>query len=236
MFSRTQLLLKQTVEDVKRFSYFWNIATQLIYIVYLTYAVASGARFLPFNIALLVLSVFYFVLSVFLQKVMERVSAKNRRRVKDAFMLSRRLLQLVIVGTSLYTIYAEQVEVVTISVLFSMVSALCFVANVVIDFVTRVVTSRFEAFRIAFEEDYEEVRPYVEKAFEIGGGMVNVIKKGASVVSGVKSAFKTIGSIVKSPGEKLMKRKQKMAELKNHEEDPEPILIEGASLTEDDGE
>lgn len=177
MFDNTRRLFHETVEDVKRLSLWVNLLTQVVYIAYLIYAVATTARYLPLNIALLALSLAYFIAHLTFTVKGERASRKVQKKVRDVFVISRRLIQLVIVASSLLIIYRDQVSVVTIPVLFSLVSALTFVLNVVIDVITRVVTARYQLFEAAFKDDLEELSET---------GLGKVVKFGAKLISGKK--------------------------------------------------
>ena len=57
----TKMAIKQTITDLKRTDYIRNVATQVIYIIYLIYTLIAGAGYLAANIVLLVLSVSYTV-------------------------------------------------------------------------------------------------------------------------------------------------------------------------------
>lgn len=157
MFDRTTAFFKQTADDVKRMSTWMNIISQMIYITYLCYAVFTGARYLPLNIVLLALSTIYFVLHIIFCIKGESASKKVKKRVRDGFLASRRLIQLVIVSTSLITIYRDQVNVVTIPVLFSIVSALTFVLNVIIDVLSRLISAKFAELGVLIKADFNDV-------------------------------------------------------------------------------
>ena len=61
MLDYTKMAIKQTITDLKRTDYIRNVATQIIYIIYLIYTLIAGAGYLAANIVLLVLSVSYTV-------------------------------------------------------------------------------------------------------------------------------------------------------------------------------
>ena len=61
MFDYTKAAVKKTVEDFKKLDYVRNVATQILYIVYLIYAVCVSAGKLWADIPLLALAVAYFL-------------------------------------------------------------------------------------------------------------------------------------------------------------------------------
>lgn len=61
MLDYTKMAIKQTVSDLKKTDYIRNVATQIIYIIYLIYTLIVGTGILALNIVLLVISTSYFV-------------------------------------------------------------------------------------------------------------------------------------------------------------------------------
>ena len=155
MFDNTTRLIKKSLEDAKRIARFGNIVAQLVYIAYLVYAVATKAGFFYLNIALLCLTIIYFVVQLVLDG-RPQTERKIKRRVKSAFKLTRRLIQIAIVGSSLLGLYIDKVSIVTLPVLFSVVSAGTLVINLVLDLFIYMMSLYFESFEKAFNQDREE--------------------------------------------------------------------------------
>ena len=59
MLDYTKMAIKQTVSDLKKTDYIRNVATQIIYIIYLIYTLIVGTGILALNIVLLVISSFF---------------------------------------------------------------------------------------------------------------------------------------------------------------------------------
>ena len=80
MFNNTLALFRKTVEDVKRLSRIISTLTLVVHIVYLTYSVATGAKWLPLNVSLLVLAVAYLCVQIAFQKKGNKLDKKQKRR------------------------------------------------------------------------------------------------------------------------------------------------------------
>ena len=61
MFEYTQLILKKTINDIKRVYYICTLSTQVLYIAYLFYAVISASGTFITNLIMLIASSAYFV-------------------------------------------------------------------------------------------------------------------------------------------------------------------------------
>lgn len=156
MFDRTTALIHQTVDDIKKISFYVNLVSQIIYIAYLVYAVVWTPKYLPLNIVLLVLSVAFFVLFLLFRYKGDLIPKRVKGRITDAFKIARRAVQLVVIVTSLVAIYNTQPSVVTLQMLFSLASALTFVLNVIIDLIVHVVSARFALFELAIKADVND--------------------------------------------------------------------------------
>ena len=102
MLDYTKMAIKQTITDLKRTDYIRNVATQIIYIIYLIYTLIAGAGYLAANIVLLVLSVSYTVFFLTITSCGKTPEGKN---VKNAgtkiYVWAKRLIKLFTLGLTI---------------------------------------------------------------------------------------------------------------------------------------
>ena len=80
MLDYTKMAIKQTISDLKKTDYIRNVATQIIYIIYLIYTLIVGTGYLALNIVLLVISTSYFVFFLTMTSLGKTPEAKPSKR------------------------------------------------------------------------------------------------------------------------------------------------------------
>lgn len=94
----TKMAIKQTITDLKRTDYIRNVATQVIYIIYLIYTLIAGAGYLAANIVLLVLSVSYTVFFLTMTSCGKTPEGKNVKRGHENLCMGETSHQIIHFG------------------------------------------------------------------------------------------------------------------------------------------
>ncbi len=158
MLDYTKTAIQKTIDDYKRVDYFRNIITQLLYVLYLVYAVCTNTGYLWVDITLLSLAVSYFIF--FMIMTQGKPLAPIRKTQKFVAVLYRRcrqLLKLFTLGVMLYGIYFTTQNVTAWSVLLSALMIVGWVLQIIFEVLIRIFISRGQMIIEAMEADLEVV-------------------------------------------------------------------------------
>lgn len=156
MLDYTKAAIKKTVDDFKRLDYIRNLATQILYVAYLTYAVLTPAGKLWADIPLLVLSVAYLV--VFLVATTQNATQEKKKAKQVCTIVYTRCKQVIKLFTivvMLYGIYAATTHVTAFSVILSALTIVGWILQVVFEVILKYFLSRAHFILEGMEADYE---------------------------------------------------------------------------------
>ncbi|MBQ8685005.1 MAG: hypothetical protein IJ514_02390 [Clostridia bacterium] len=158
MFDYTKAAITKVVDDFKRLDYVRNIATQILYILYLVYALVAGAGIFIANALLLLLSVAYFVFFMIVTTgKLTRAKAQTRKTVRRVFTRCKQLVKLFTLGVMVYGIYAATTHVTPLSVVLSALLIVGWVLQLVFEVVFRFFVNRASFLIEGLEADYENL-------------------------------------------------------------------------------
>ena len=89
MFEYTRATLDKVVNDLKRSVTVFNFSSQIVYILYLIYAIIVPVGFLYINIALLTLASLYFIFYIIYYSKKGRFSKEVKETVKHSFSFAK---------------------------------------------------------------------------------------------------------------------------------------------------
>lgn len=173
MFEYTKHVFDQTVEDVKRITNAVQLATEIIYIAYLVYAIAVSAGIVAVNVALLIISAIYFAFTLVMN---EREAGKNDKKfkgsVKKAYKISKYIIQIPTLVVAIITLSTVESDRVTFSLLFTVLMILGYVMSVLLSVLTAVVESRAKRFMVAIEADVEPIMKVINGIKKLKGDKI----------------------------------------------------------------
>lgn len=159
MLDYTRAAIEKTIADFKKIDYVRNVSTQIIYIAYLLYAVFTPAGKLWADIPLFVLSLAYFIIFLIVTKPN---ASKNMRKVKKISLTIYKRTKLVVrfftLLVMLYGIYAATTHVNVWSVVFSSLTIVGWILQVVFDVVLRCFINQFNLIYQGLRADFEEIK------------------------------------------------------------------------------
>ena len=164
MLDYTKTAIRKTIDDYKRVDYVRNIATQLLYILYLAYAVfenvSARAQIGIFwvNATLFCLSVCYFVFFMIMTggKPLEPPK-RTQKFVGVLFKRSKQLLKLFTLGVMVYGVYATTKTLTPIGVVLSALMIVGWVLQIIFEVLIRIFINRAQLIIEGLEADYENL-------------------------------------------------------------------------------
>ncbi len=155
MFDYTRMIIEQTVTDVKRVLYGFQVGSQLIYISYLIYALITGTGIWYANATLLALACLYFIFFLSTTDYGKTPDGKVlKRKIKTGYVWSKRLIRLFTIGVAVYDI-ATADSTNSISTLLTALMIVSWALEVLLDLILRIIEARFELVKEAVEADVE---------------------------------------------------------------------------------
>lgn len=155
MLDYTKAAIKKTIEDFKKIDLVRNIATQVLYLVYLLYAVCVGSGFLPVNIILLTLAAAYFAFFLFV--TFRGVKKQIKRTVRTVYGYCKHLLKLFNLGVMIYGISLTAGHVTPVSLLLSSLMIVGWVLQILFEVVFKFFLNRAQFILEGMEADYENL-------------------------------------------------------------------------------
>lgn len=158
MLDYTKAAIKKTVDDFKRVDFYRNVLTQLLYILYLSYALCTNAGKQWANIPLLILSVAYFI---FFMIMSHGETSKKKKQTKTIvtriFKRCKQLIKLLTLIVMLYGIYATTQRVSPFSVILSAMMIVGWILQIVFEIILRIFVGRVQFIFEGLEADYEKL-------------------------------------------------------------------------------
>ena len=167
MFNYTIAAFKKTVNDCKNLLYWTGFFMQIIYLVYLGYAIfTSVAGNQIVNICLGALSLAYFIFFVVLTKAgKDKDASKKGKTVKEVFVWMKRAVRLYTLGVMIYGIFQTITTVTPLSVVLGVLMVATFVLEIIFALLTYIVEKRLSIFLSAIMHD---IRPVTETTRNVG--------------------------------------------------------------------
>lgn len=156
MFDYTKMMVDQTITDVKRVFHGYKIASQIIYIAYLVYALIARTGIWYANLALLVLSIGYFAFFMSTTDYGKTPDGKQlTKNVRTGYVWSKRFIRLFTLGVALYDILTTTDSTNSISILLTAMMLIGWAIEVLFDLLIRIITSRIALIKEAIDADVE---------------------------------------------------------------------------------
>ncbi len=144
MLKYTRGVIGDTIDAIKRLARGIEITVQIVYIAYLIVAIALGTGILYANIALLVVSVLYFIYDLAsTREFYTKVQKKHRENVKTTVKITKRLTHIVIITVAIIELStAPKLDAISLIMTFLMIIG--FVISLIFDIAISMVDDRKE--------------------------------------------------------------------------------------------
>ncbi len=153
MLDYTSALLEKTWNDIKRFFYAWNFGTQLLYILYLLYALIFKTGFWFINAPMLFVCTAYFIF--FLYCTRNKTKKILEQRVKTLYKRCKLLINAFSLAIAIYGIYFATIEVNPFSAILTSFMLIGWILGVVFQIIEHIVEKYKALFKEAFKADTE---------------------------------------------------------------------------------
>lgn len=157
LLTNTRYAIGKIIDDIKAFSYYFNLAMQVMYFAYLLYAIGTDRGILWLNIALAGLSIIYFVFYV----ATYNKKADTVRQVKKGARNFHRWCKLagktLTLSVMVYSIYATTEDVSPTSVTLTALMVVAWVLQLLFSLVIGFLEKEKELILEAIRKDMEPI-------------------------------------------------------------------------------
>ena len=160
MLEYTKAAIKKTIEDFKKIDFARAVITQIIYIVYLIYAVCIQSGVLVANILLLTLACAYF--AFFLYMKTRGVKKQVKKAVQKTYKWSKRLVKLFNLGVMLYGLSITASHFTALSLILAALMIVGWVLEILFEVVFHFLLKRAKFILAGMEADYEKLKKPVK--------------------------------------------------------------------------
>lgn len=158
MLDYTKTAVEKVVNDFKQLNYLRDIATQILYIFYLLYALIAGAGIMLVNGILLFLSSAYFLFFLLVTTgKTDKAKIKTRKIVRNVFTRCKQAIKLFSLGVMIYGIYATTTHVTALSVILSAFLIVGWILQVVFEVILRFFINRANLLLEGLKADAETI-------------------------------------------------------------------------------
>ncbi len=155
MLDYTRAAGKKILDDIQKFSLVCSILTQVFYIVYLIYALWTDTGIFYANLPMLVLACAYFAFYCYHQNY--GASKKIAKNLSVSFKWSKRIVKLFNLGVIAYGIFFTATAPTPVSIILSTLMAVFWVADLLFEFISKVVKSWWSLLLAGLQADVEIV-------------------------------------------------------------------------------
>ena len=155
MFDYTRMIISQTVTDVKRVFYGYQLGAQLVYIAYLIYALIARTGLWYANAALLLLASLYLIFFLSTTDYGKTPDGKVlTKKVRRTYVWSKRFIRLFTISVAVYDIFTTN-STNSISTLLTALMIVSWALEILLDLILRIIEGRFELIKEAIEADVD---------------------------------------------------------------------------------
>lgn len=183
LFQNTRNAITSTINDIRSAVRTTNILTQLLYIGYLIYALCTSAGILPINIALLSISVIYFVFYACTYNPKTRTLKRFKSNTRHAYKWIKLSLNAVMLSNTIYGIYIAASLINPVTIILATLSVIAWILQIALEFVTLFFEHHLNMLVDAFVADKDEFTRPIKAA----GDFIRQVSTPGSAVSTIKS-------------------------------------------------
>jgi hypothetical protein len=162
MLNHTKAAYEKISEDFKRFMFYFNLLSPIVYISYLAVNLVTKPDFFYLNLALLIITSAYLIF--FVCATWSHAKKELKRRVKNFYVHSKRILKLFILAILVYGIILERNNPSTFTILLTAISCITWALGLLLEIAMKIASSWwtlfFEGVKLDFELVYSIVRKF----------------------------------------------------------------------------
>ena len=166
MLTNTKSAIGKMIDDVKAFSYCFNLAMQVMYFAYLLYAIGTDRGLLWLNISLAGLSILYFVFYVATYNKKEGAVKQMKKSAKHLHRWCKLAGKTLTLCVMVYSIYATTQDVSPTSVIMTALMVVAWVLQLLFSLVIGFLEKEKDLILDAIRKDME---PITKPARAVGG-------------------------------------------------------------------
>lgn len=158
MLDYTKMAIRQTISDLKKTDYIRNVATQIIYIIYLIYTLIAQTGYLAVNIILLTISLAYFIFFLAITSCGKTLEGKAIKKITTkVYVWCKRLIKLFTLGLTVYGIYTTVEHVHPVSVILAALMIVGWILQIVFEVLIKILTNRVNFILEGLEADLDNM-------------------------------------------------------------------------------
>lgn len=157
MFDYTRAAVDKTISDCKAFAHIYSIAVQILYIVYLIYAIFAPAGIVWVNIALLSVSLCYFVFYLVTHGKNGKAKKELKVTAKHAYKIFKLSMRAFALCVMVYGIYIATTHITTVSVILAALAVVGWTLQVIFELAIYFIESHARLIMAGVEADKENL-------------------------------------------------------------------------------
>ena len=157
MLTNTRTAIAKMIDEIKSFSYHFNIVMQVMYFAYLLYAIGTERGILWLNIALAGLSILYFVFYVATYNKQESSVKKMKKSARHLHRWCKLAGKTLTLSVMVYSIYATTQDVSPTSVILTALMVVAWVLQLLFSLVVGFLEKEKDLILEAIRKDMEPI-------------------------------------------------------------------------------
>ncbi len=157
MFDYTKAAIEKLKEDFKRFGFIYSVIVQVIYILYLAYAIANSKAIFWANVTLGAICLAYFIFYIVTHGKIDKKSKNTKKSIRRLQKYSRLLIKAFTLGTTIYSIYYTALDVTVISVVLSSLMLVGWILQVLFEIARYFFETRADIFMVGLSTDVQKI-------------------------------------------------------------------------------
>lgn len=221
MFIYTRATLDKIVTDLKRTVDISNITGQLVYVLYLIYAIFAPIGFVYLNAFLLGMSLVYFVIYIVYYKKNDKLSKEVKTTARHTFKWIKLSSKALTLAITLYGVYSMTNHLTAFSIILTTLTIIVWIINLAIELITIAVEHYTAMLNEALAADVGEITRPVQAVGSVVKKIVGIGSQDTAPSSREPSSrLKSLASKFK---EKKARQKKEKDALKAQKKETEAL-------------
>jgi hypothetical protein len=219
MFIYTRATLDKIVSDLKRSVDISNIVGQLVYVLYLIYAIFAPVGFVYLNAFLLIASLVYFVIYIVYYKKNDKLSKDVKATARHTFKWIKLSSKALTLAITLYGVYSMTNHLTAFSIILTTLTIIVWILNLSIELITIAVEHYTAMLKEALAADVGELARPVQAVSSVVKKIVGINTPDTDSSREPSSRLKSLVGKFKEKKAKQKKEKEALREQKKKEQE-----------------
>ncbi len=230
MFIYTRATLDKIVSDLKRTVDISNITGQLVYVLYLIYAIFAPIGFVYLNAFLLGASLVYFVIYIVYYKKNDKLSKEVKTTARHTFKWIKLSSKALTLAITLYGVYSMTNHLTAFSIILTTLTIIVWIINLSIELITIAVEHYAAMLNEALAADVGEITKPVVAVGSVVKKIVGISSPDSPPSREPSSRLKSLASKFKE--KKARQKKEKEAQKAQKKENEKKASIAGGESSQ----